>query len=60
MQISAFQLPGALTNFNNNHNESRFEKESQWKIRNKNEVAQIKAELDDKYTQLNMMKAQKA
>ena len=38
----------------------RFEREDQWKMRNKTQLAGIKVQLNEKYTQINVMKNQKA
>jgi len=40
--------------------DTRFENDSQWKSRTKNQLAQVKLQLNQKYTEINVMKSQKA
>jgi len=38
-------------------NDSRFEKDDKWKMRNKAQLASIKVQLNEKYTEINVMKS---
>lgn len=38
-------------------NDSRFEKDDKWKMRNKTQLASIKVQLNEKYTEINVMKS---
>lgn len=40
-------------------NHTRFEREDQWRLRNKQQLGMIRVQLNEKYTQVNVMKAQK-
>ena len=61
-----FQSPDATSRgqFPQNHqkhsnSESRFDKEYAWKLEKKTQHAAVKVQLNEKYTQVNVMKAQK-
>ena len=40
----------------NSSDQQRFEKEDKWKMRNKIQLGKVKVQLNEKYTQVNVMK----